>query len=170
MVDWKSIWKPAKCNLMSWNEEIPNREDMAKLHSCKRVLWDMYCMTTYTWPNSYRKNQLHLECISRTIIKYEVIILPWSVLLSPGRGAVGSLESGGWLKASPVMTGVWVGCKTWGCWVYWSDFDVSCILFGLGTPPICPILWFSKLPASSFAWEDEILEWQTSGHCLHSCR
>lgn len=69
MVDWKNVWKSAAYNLVSWNEEIQNDEDVARLHSHGRALWDMCWITTYAQANSCREDDLHLECIKRTVIK-----------------------------------------------------------------------------------------------------
>lgn len=48
----------------------------------------MHWITTYTRANSCREDKLHLECISRAVIRFEVMILLCSVLLSPRHGAM----------------------------------------------------------------------------------
>lgn len=101
-VDWKNVWKSAAYNLMSWNEEIQNGEDVVRLHSRGRVLWDMCWITTYAQANSYREDNLHLECIKRTVIKGN-----GSAVVSTAQALDMELCS----AARMVHQGAWVG---WG--------------------------------------------------------
>lgn len=73
---------------------------MVRLHSHRRALWDMGWIATYAQANSCREDNLHLECIKRTVIKDN-----GSVVVS----AAEALDMELCPAARTVHQGVWVG-------------------------------------------------------------
>lgn len=131
----KNICKSAAYNLMSWNEEIHNVEDVVRLHSHRRTLWDICWITTCAQANSCREDNLHLECIKRTVIKGNgsVVVSAAQALDMELCPAARTVHQGAWVgQGHPWMWLESVGqMRCGGCWSWvwsacgWGDWVIS---------------------------------------------